>query len=567
MELIDQKTKLIMEECRKRVEAAGLEIQGETLEYITTNKDMIELSPKIGIPTLYDYWVHDVETIKNKWVYDVLPHNPYETVINTRPAISFYNDNNPDWLNTMIFYHVLGHIDFFQNNIFFRKTWDDDFCGQALADKRLLNRIREEQGDEKRWVDYVIEFARGINNLVGYYSELEEADNTEKRNILSALSEKINFYFGKFLKQQHDEKTIELKFYYDETERYNQYLEQFGEKRAEEFFFSDPIFKAKFPEFNSIFEKDKKRCKTKNKDIMQYIMEYGEVVNYESNLWMKDVMGVVRKTSLYFQPQMRTKIGNEGWASFWHERLFMADERISGHQVNYAIVNAGVLVDPRIGINPYAIGMHLYEFIEDLARKGKLVYGYQLIKDSEARKQYDTKDGDGYAKKVLLEARRNLDDFMLINFLSIEDFQDFVSRYNLFVAGTRFNPRKQVVEIYIKSKNGEAYREMIKKLLYHPPHVVIDESKAKKPDGLYLNHVFEGRMLVTKYIESVLRGIEFLWGRGRTVQLETTEFEVKNQGEYDMWFWGGGQEETKPEFKKLRVLYTVCDKKISRTVL
>ncbi|PJC69905.1 MAG: SpoVR family protein, partial [Candidatus Tagabacteria bacterium CG_4_8_14_3_um_filter_41_8] len=104
--------------------------------------------------------------------------------------------------------------------------------------------------------------------------------------------------------------------------------------------------------------------------------------------------------------------------------------------------------------------MHLYEFIEELARKGKISYGFQLIKDSEIRRRYDEKKGEEYAKKVLLEARKNFDDFMLINFLSDDDFQDFVNKYNLFVAGARFNPDKWIIKIYIKSRSGKAYREM-----------------------------------------------------------------------------------------------------------
>ena len=564
MELIEQRTKKIMEECKVRVAAAGLEVRGETLEYIVTNQDLIGLNPKIMIPTLYDYWVHDVEVIRDKWIYNVFPHNPYETAINTRPAISFYNDNNPDWLNVMIFYHVLGHIDFFQNNVFFRRTWDDDFCGQALADKRLLNSIREERGAEKRWVDYVIEFARGIDNLVGYYSELEEADKDARQNVFGTFSEKANFYFGEFLKQQYEKNAVKLRFYYDEIERYNQLEKQFGEKRGEAIFWSDKIFRNKFPEFSSVFEKSRKKQRTKTRDIMQYLMEHSEFINKEDNDWMKDVLGVVRKTSLYFQPQMRTKISNEGWASLWHERLFLADERIRGHEVNYARVNSGILVDPRVGFNPYSVGMHLYEFIEELARKGKLAYGYQLIKDSEARKKYDEKRGEDYAKKVLLEARKNFDDFMLINFLSDDDFQDFVNRYKLFVAGTRFNPEKGVIEIYIKSRSGKAYREMLNKHLYHPPYVVIDESQAK-PGGLYLNHVFEGRTLVTEYIEPVLKGLEFLWGRGKTIQLETTEFEMEREDRRARLFGRG--RETEPEFKKLRVLYTVSDKNFTRTII
>jgi stage V sporulation protein R len=127
-----------MEECKSRAQDAGLNFESETLEYIVTNQDLIELSPKGMIPTLYDYWVNDVEVLKGKGQYKLYPNNPYETVINSRPAISYYNDNNPDWLNIMIFYHVLGHVDFFQNNIFFEHTWNDDFVGRLH--RRILQR-------------------------------------------------------------------------------------------------------------------------------------------------------------------------------------------------------------------------------------------------------------------------------------------------------------------------------------------------------------------------------------------------------------------------------------------
>src|ERR1035438_447304 len=176
MYLIDQHTKKIMEECKERARAAGLSFNDETLEYIVTNRDMISLSPKSMIPTLYEYWVHDVEVLKEQGKYKLYPSNPYETVINSRPAISFYNDNNPDWLNIMIFYHVLAHIDFFQNNILFENTWNDDFVGMALADKRLIESLRSKHG---RWVDYVIEFSRSIDNITGYFRELP------KRNLVN----------------------------------------------------------------------------------------------------------------------------------------------------------------------------------------------------------------------------------------------------------------------------------------------------------------------------------------------------------------------------------------------
>ena len=554
MELIDQKTKEIMEECRRRAEKAGLNIQGETLEYIATNRDLLELHPKVMIPTLYDYWVNDVEVIRGKWVYGIYPHNPYETAINTRPAISFYNDNNPDWLNTMIFYHVLGHHDFFHNNVFFRRTWDDDFCGEALADKRLLNRIRDALGAEKRWVDYAIEFARGADNLVGYYAELEEADKAGKSDIFGAVSERFNFYFGEFLRVRHEEKTVELKFYYDEIDRFNLCLKQFGEKHGEAIFFDDFDFKNKFPEFAGVFQKHKEKTKgkTKSKDILQHLMEHSEFIGKEENKWMKDVLGVVRRTSLYFQPQIRTKIANEGWASLWHEKLFMADERIRGHEVDFARVNSGVLVDPKVGLNPYTTGKRLLEFIEELARKGKLSYGYQLLKNFEARKRFDQKMGEEYGKKALFGVRQNFDDSMLVNFFSDDDFQDFVDKHNLFVAGERFNPETFRIEVYIKSRSGKEYRKALNKRLYHPPYVLISAEKAQNGE-LYLDHVFEGRTLHTPYIPAVLKGLSYLWGN--TVKLETTEFEAEPSNQWDR-FYGSDQ---KLKYRKARVLYT-CDK-------
>ncbi len=77
----------------------------------------------------------------------------------------------------MIFYHVIGHIDFFQNNLYFRHTWDYDFASKRAHDKRLIAKLRSEKG---RWVDYVIEFSRAIDNLVGYFDLLADYDTREE---------------------------------------------------------------------------------------------------------------------------------------------------------------------------------------------------------------------------------------------------------------------------------------------------------------------------------------------------------------------------------------------------
>jgi len=549
MELIDQHTKTIMEGCKLRALDAGLRFEEESLEYIVTNRDLIELSPKIMIPTLYDYWVQDVEVLKEKGKYELYPGNPYETVINTRPAISFYNDNNPDWLNVMIFYHVLAHIDFFQNNLYFRHTWDYDFNGEALSDKRTIARLRTEQG---RWVDYVIEFTRGIDNLVGYHGLLSSLFSVPDADI----SEKVNYYFDVYLQ---DIGKVNTGKYIKALEEYNACIRE-DPLLGEQTFFSR--IDRRRPEFANLFKKYQETKKNKPRDLLEFIMEHSKRLRREENRWMLMVMQIVRKTALFFQPQIRTKIMNEGWASYWHETLYMQDDRIEGHEVDFARVNAGVTAMPRVGLNPYALGMRLFYFLEEMAEKGRISWEYQHLAHAGKRKDFDAKTGRG--KTFIFDVRENFSDFTFINsFVN----QDFVTANKLFVAGRRLNQKKMVWEYYVKSRNADEYRKMLMDTMYHPPCIEIDPEKTGD-NGIYLNHRFEGKPLLTEYISNTMLGIEYLWGG--PVELETMEV-VPTPHTRTLPPIPGvpapPTEAQKPrEIKWQRVRYTMKDRKLSKNV-
>ena len=545
MKLIDQRIKKIMERCKENATKAGLSFQNETLEYIVTNRDLLDLSPKNMIPTLYDYWVHDIKILQERKIYELYPNNPYETVINTRPAISFYNDNNPDWLNVMIFYHVLAHIDFFQNNSLYKHTWNDDFAGAALADKRLIADLRSENG---RWVDYIIEFTRGIDNLTGFYDELAEINFPKEIK----ASKKIDFYFDVFLNKILKTSTSK---YYKEIDRYNECKKKFPDM-FETIFFSE--IEKKHPEFESFFIREKNNNKDKQSagsDIIKYINDNSKFLNERKNRWMKSVVEIVRKTAINFEPQIRTKILNEGWASYWHEKLFLQDDSITGHEVDFARINARVMSMPKAGLNPYAIGWRLLMHIEELANKGKLSYNYQKINDINLREKYNQKTNSGL--KYIFDIRDNYSDFMFIN--SFVD-QEFVDKYKLYVVGRRLNPGKGVFEYYVKSKNAEDYKKMLIDSLYHPPHITVEESKIKNNE-LYLNHHFEGKPLVQEYIHNTMIGIEYLYGN--SVHLETSEIAKKHDD--TAWNRTRFDNRSEPEYK--RVLYTIKNKGLSKKFL
>jgi len=550
MQLIDQHTKKIMEGCKERARDAGLSFDDESLEYVVTNRDLIELSPKVMIPTMYDFWVHDVEVLKGKGKYELYPGNPYETVINTRPAISFYNDNNPDWLNVMIFYHVLGHIDFFQNNLYFRHTWDDDFAGQALADKRAIARLRSEKG---RWVDYVIEFARSIDNLVNYYGLLSDLH----RRPDNGNSKRLDYYFDVFLQ---DERKVRVNEYVAEIERYNQAVREHGDSGEDEFF---KKIAQQHPEFRAMFDKSSKQPTKQGDDVMLFLMDHSPFLNAEENLWMKNVLEIVRSTSLYFQPQIRTKIMNEGWASYWHETLFMRDDRIGGHEVDFARVNSAVTAMPRVGLNPYALGMRLFYFIEEAADKGRYSHEFLGLLNSDERKAFDKKGGMG--QEFIFRVRENLNDFLFVK-MFLE--QDFVNKHRLFVADKVLDPQRMVWRWYVKSRNAGDYRAMVSDQLYHPPHVTVDLDKTGG-DGLYLRHHFEGKPLVKEFIHNTMMGVEYLWG-GKTM-LETSEVKSIKQPEQQPTLPGMPPttpvDEAEPEITWQRVRYTMKERKLSKGLI
>jgi stage V sporulation protein R len=558
MELVSQHVKGIMEECKVRARDAGLSFDDESLEYIVTNRDMIELSPKIMIPTLYDYWVHDVKVLSGKGMYEAYPSNPYETVINTRPAISYYNDNNPDWLNVMIFYHVLGHIDFFQNNMFYKNTWDVDLTGQALTDKRLIAKLRSEKG---RLVDYIIEFSRGIDNLVGYYREINNIISKENQNLALRQSDrkeqngvdKIDFYFDVFLQQF---KGVSHNTYLKEITRYN------GCVRTKEDFF-EPII-GKYPEFEELYKKNRATKKQQEPDVMEYIIQHSPFLKLDENRWMKTIIQIIRNTALYFQPQIRTKIMNEGWASYWHEYLFMRDNRICGHESDFAKVNAGVTAMPKVGLNPYALGMRLFQHIEQMEDKGCYSFDYYLQKDEILKQKYNKSKNSG--DKYIYKIRENLNDFTFIN-RYID--QEFLTKHKLFVSGKRFNQERMSWEYYIKSKQAEDYKKMVIDTLYHPPKIRVEATKSVK-GVLYLNHLFEEKPLKRDFIENTMVGIEYLWGG--PIYLETSEpgTEGKPAASYTNFWDPSTPVPKKPEPQKIiwkRMRYVMEDRKLHKQEL
>jgi stage V sporulation protein R len=216
--------------------------------------------------------------------------------------------------------------------------------------------------------------------------------------------------------------------------------------------------------------------------------------------------------------------------------------------VDYARLNAGVTSLSRIGLNPYAIGLRLIQYVEELSNKGRMHRDFQQTEPITEREAYDKNTGEG--KNSIFYLRKNFSDFMLIN--TFVD-QDFVDQHDLFVVGKRLNEDQSQWEYYVKSRKAADYKQMLLDSLYHPPLITVDEERTTE-DNLYLVHHFEGKQLYQSYVPDTLMGVEFLWGG--QVQLETTERIREKPGE-----------DGTAKINDRRVLFTINDRKVTKTSL
>src|SRR5262245_27354809 len=75
-----------------------------------------------ALPGRYSHWTFGKAYHRMKMMYDFGLSKIYEVVINSNPSYAFLLETNSPTQNKMVIAHVLGHIDFFKNNVYFSKT-------------------------------------------------------------------------------------------------------------------------------------------------------------------------------------------------------------------------------------------------------------------------------------------------------------------------------------------------------------------------------------------------------------------------------------------------------------
>lgn len=433
--------------------AIGFGLDFYPMRYEICPADIIYTIGAYGMPTRFSHWSFGKQFYKMKLHYDLGLSQIYELVINSDPCYAFLLESNTLTQNKLIVAHVLAHCDFFKNNVRFSNTRRDMVESMTATAERIASYERQYGKYEvEKFLDAVLSIQEHIDpSLIRPQLIYDEVDEEEEENLIIPTP-------------------------YDDLWKLDEHLQGKKEEKPKK------TKKKKFPP-------------KPEKDLLLFIEQYSR----ELEEWQRDILTMMREEMLYFWPQLETKIMNEGWASYWHQRIMRELDLDTAETIEYAKLNAGVLQPSRTSINPYYLGLKIFEDIER-----------RYDNPTEEMKKMGVKPGSGREK--IFEVREIESDISFIrNYLT----KELVEQEDLYLFEKKGNTYQ------ITTKDFEKIRDQLVSMRVNGgfPYIVVEDGDYQRNGELYLKHSYEGMELDPYYLENVLPYVYQLWGR--SVHLET----------------------------------------------
>lgn len=412
-----------------------------SMRYEICPPDIIYTFGAYGMPTRFSHWSFGKHFHRMKTQYDLGLSIIYELVINSDPCYAFLLEGNSLIQNKLIVAHVLAHSDFFKNNARFSRT-NRNMVETMSATAERIRLYELEYGMERveKFIDAILAIQEHIDpGITKPYWETEQRYRQQRSNpktVPATNVEPITKYEDLWGLDQKDLQKTEV--------------------------VTDKRFPAQ-PE----------------KDLLLFIEEYAS----DLEEWQRDILTMLRDEMFYFWPQLETKIMNEGWASYWHQRILRELDLSEEETIEYSKLNSSVVIPSKHSLNPYYLGLKIFEDIEKKWGREKIFEVRELDSDTSFLRNYLTKE--------------------LVEELDLYIFE------------------KKGPEWKITDKTWEAIRDQ---LVYSRvnggfPYVLVENGDYNRSGELYLKHAYEGIELDLKYVERTLPYIHYLWGK--SVHLET----------------------------------------------
>ncbi len=403
-----------------------------------------------ALPGRYSHWTFGKAYHRMKMMYDFGLSKIYEVVINSNPAYAFLLETNSPTQNKLVIAHVLGHVDFFKNNVYFSKT------NRRMVDEAALH--------ARRMADYEFKYGRKVVE--------------EFLDAVLSIEEHIDPHF--FIRKPREEKDEEKEKKSKRLEgRYDDLLSK--EEREEQ--------GASANDDGS--RKHKPSIEFPEKDLVYFIMKNSPTLEP----WQRDVISMLHEEMEYFIPQLQTKIMNEGWASIWHSRIMRELDLPDNEHIEFAELHSGVVAPNKGQLNPYYLG---YKIFEDIEKR------WDNPSDEE-REKFGRRGGEGREK--MFEVRELESD---ISFLRNYLTEELCEELDLFVYQLVDEEEWTVTEKNWEKVRDQLVANMTN---FGFPYIEVVDGDYDGNRELYLMHRYEGVELDMKYARKTLEYVYKLWGR------------------------------------------------------
>ena len=388
----------------------------ETCDYY----EMIGTMAYHGMPSHYGHWSFGKSFERTHMMYNAgLEGLPYELIINSDPSLAYLMEENPLYLQILIMAHCIGHSDFFKNNATFKDTRPDQVILRMRNAKRYIDQLVEDPSIGIEKVEEVLDAAHALSLHVPRRHKKYTPQKEQRKELIADI--KAGLY--------HDKKTTP----------------------------SPDVFPI-----------------TREENIIAFVAEMSR--NLEE--WERELLYIALDDAQYFMPQIRTKIMNEGWASFWHYRLMHELNLDSGLHLPFLKMHNEV-VRPHLGsINPYHLGFHMFQKIEERFGLEECFIAREALNDESFLRQYLTEQDCEELSLFSFSLHKN--EYIIDDVSDVEGW-------------------KKVKEDLIKQVSGNNIP-------------VITVAEVVEGDILCLKHEHDGRDLELDYGDAVVRHITRLWG-------------------------------------------------------
>ncbi len=439
-------------------------------------EEINEVAAYGGYPARYPYWRFGMEyhALSRSYAYGL--QKIYEMVINNDPCYAYLLAANPLVDQKLVMAHVYGHADFFKNNYSFAHTNRKMVDEMANHAARIRRYIDDHGADE---VEHFLDSCHSLDNLIDY-----NAPHIRRRR-----------------RDEEDDASR------GEPARRKQPRRLAAKEYMEDYINPAALLEAEAQRMEEKRKKDERFPARPEKDILLFLLEHAPLPN-----WQRDVLGIIREEAYYFAPQGRTKIMNEGWASYWHSTIMTERALLDSEVIDYADHHSGTVATQPGRLNPYKLGLQLFRDIEERWNKGRHGAEWEACDDYNLRQGWDTGAGEGRDKIFQVRALYN-DVTFIDEFLTPE----FCLKTKLFVY--RYDESSNQYRISTREFDEVKQSLLFQLTNFGQPWVYVRDANHLNRGELVLWHRYEGVPIRLDYAREVLEQLQKIWKR--PVHLET----------------------------------------------